>query len=132
MVVIDLNDEIVEMVVALQPIAAAIAIQPHRLVVVSAFRILAPGVFRPDRAHRQISTRPRMAIGTPPQLPRPEDAFLGPARALALGGLDGPASKRQRYGVSGRRQPAPLRIACGGADSNRGKRPLAQNSHISS
>ena len=65
-VVIDLDDEIVEVVVALEPVTAVIPIPPHRLIVMAALRIFAPGVFGPNGANRQESARPRMAVGAPP------------------------------------------------------------------
>ena len=65
-VVIDLDNEIIEVVVALQPIAAVILIQPYRLVVMTAVRVFAPGVLRPDGANRQESMRPRVTVGAPP------------------------------------------------------------------
>ena len=48
-VVIDLDDEIVEMIIARQPVAALTAAEPHRLVVMTVMRVFAPGVFGPDR-----------------------------------------------------------------------------------
>ncbi len=65
-VVIDLDDEIVEMIIALEPVTAMVAIPPHRLIVMAAPRIFAPGVVGPDDANRQESARPRMAVGAPP------------------------------------------------------------------
>src|ERR1700681_3238101 len=50
-VVIDLDDKIIEMIVALQPIAAAVGIELHRLVVMAAGGGLAPGVPGADGAH---------------------------------------------------------------------------------
>ena len=43
-VVIDLDDEVVEMILALQAVAAAVMIEPYRPVVMSVVRILAPGI----------------------------------------------------------------------------------------
>src|SRR5258707_1158389 len=93
-VVVDLDNEIVEVVVAPQPVAAAIAVQPHRSVVMSACGVFTPGVFRPYGADGQKCARPRMAVGAPPQLPRPERAFRGPSVALALVGPDAAAPQR--------------------------------------
>ena len=92
-VVIDLDNEIVEVVVAPEPVAAVIAIQLHRPVVVAAVGVLAPGVLGPDGANRQEGLRPRVPVGAPPQLPRPKRAFRGPAVALALVGDDSAASQ---------------------------------------
>src|ERR1700704_5741670 len=99
-VVIDLDNEIIEVIVALEPIAVAIAIQPHWLVVMTAPRVFAPGVLGPDGANRQKSARPRVAVGAPPQLPRPKCASRGTAIALALVGLDAAASESNRHGQS--------------------------------
>src|SRR6266403_5558352 len=83
-VVIDLDDESVEMIIALEPVTATVAIPPHRLIVMAALRIFAPGVVGPDGANRQESARPRMAVGAPPQLPGPEGAPWGSAIAFTL------------------------------------------------
>ncbi len=120
-VVIDLDNEIIEVIVAPQPVAAAIAIQPHRLVVMAVVRILAPGVFGADGANRQEGARSRVAVGAPPQLPRPEGAPWGAAIALALVGPDAAAPQRDRDGAPARGQPAPARIAGGGANPDRWK-----------
>src|SRR4030088_3095559 len=61
-VVIDLDNKIIEVIVALEPIAAAIAIQPHWLVVMAAPGVFAPGVFGSDSANRQKCTRSRVAV----------------------------------------------------------------------
>jgi hypothetical protein len=92
-VVIDLHDEIVEMIVALEPIAVLVTIPPHRLIVMAALRIFAPGVIGPDGANRQEGTWPRMAVGAPPQLPGPETASWGSAIAFTLVGPDAAAPK---------------------------------------
>src|ERR1700704_4477675 len=118
-VVIDLDNKIIEVIVALEPIAAAIAIQPHRLVVMAAPGGFAPSVFGADSANPQKSTRPRVAVGAPPQLPGPERAFWGPAVALALVGPDSAAPERDRDGLAAHGQPAPARIAGGGANPDR-------------
>ena len=48
-VVVDLDDEIVEMVFAGQPVAGLAVAEPDRLIVMAVVRVLAPGVFGPDR-----------------------------------------------------------------------------------
>src|ERR1035437_754825 len=130
-VVIDLDDEIIEVVVALEPVAAVLAVQPHRLVVMAAQGIFAPGVFGPDDANRQKCTRPRVAVGAPPQSPWPERAFWRPAIAVALVGPDAAAPERDRHGLPAGGQPALARIAGGGANPDRGKRPVTQGCLIS-
>src|SRR5258705_13550071 len=110
-VVVDLDDKIVEMIVALERVTALVAIPPHRLIVVAALRIFAPGVFGPDGANRQESTRPRMAVGAPPQLPGPEDASRGAAIAFTLVGPDAAAPKGDGNDLPARGEPAAARIA---------------------
>ena len=52
-VVIDLDDEIVEVVIAPQTIATVVPVQSYRLVVMTAVGVFAPGVLRPDGANRR-------------------------------------------------------------------------------
>jgi len=125
-VVIDLDDKIVEMIVAPEPVAALAAIPPHRLIVVAALRIFTPGVVGPDGANRQERTRPRMAVGAPPQLPGPEDASWSSAIAFALVGPDTAAPKGNREGLPACGQPAPARIAGRALNPDRGKWPIAR------
>jgi hypothetical protein len=65
-VVIDLDDEVIEVILARQPVSGLIVDQPDRLVVMAVLRIFAPGIFGPDRPRRQIGLRPRMPVGAPP------------------------------------------------------------------
>src|SRR3981189_2943637 len=123
-VVIDLDNKIVEMVVAFEPVAAAIGVAPHRLVVMAAAGIFAPGGLRSNGANREKCPRPWVAVGTPPQLPGPERAFWGPAVALALVRPDSAAPERDLYGSPVRRQPAPAGIAGGSVNADRGNRPI--------
>ena len=125
-VVIDLDNEIIEMIVAPEPVAALLAIQPHRLVVIAAPGIFAPGVVRLDGANRQKSAGTWMAVGAPPQLPRPERAFRGPAIAFALIGPDAATPKCDGHYLAACHQPAPARIAGSGANSDHGQGPIAQ------
>jgi len=125
-VVIDLDNEIVEVVVALQPVAAVVPIQPYRLVVVTAPGVFAPGVLRPDGANRQERMRPRVTVGAPPQSPRPEGPFRGPAIALALVGDDAAAPKCDRDRLTAGREPASAGIPGSGANSHHGERPITQ------
>jgi hypothetical protein len=65
-IMIDLDDEVVEVILARQPVAGLVVVQPDRLVVVTIVRIFAPGVSGPDRLRRQIGLRPWMPVGAPP------------------------------------------------------------------
>jgi len=49
-VMIDLDNEIIEVVVARESIGAATGLEPYRLVVMAALRIFAPGVHGPNGA----------------------------------------------------------------------------------
>ena len=60
---VDLDNEIIEVIVTREPIAAMIAVQPNRLVVVTVARIFAPGVLGADGANRQKRAWSRMTIG---------------------------------------------------------------------
>src|SRR5665213_172735 len=93
--------------------------------------ILAPGILRSDGANGEVGPRPRVAVGAPPQLPRPKGAPGGAAIALALVGPDATAPERHRDGPPARGQPAPARIAGGGANCYRGQRPVVRVYHIS-
>src|SRR5258708_2333949 len=83
-VVIDLDMEVVGGIVAFGRVAALGRTEPHRLVVMAAAGVFAPGILGPDGADRQESARPGVAIGPPPQLSRPEAAFWRPTVAFAL------------------------------------------------
>src|SRR6185312_14268883 len=95
-VVIDLDDEIVEVILARQPVPRLIADQADRLVVMAVLRVFAPGIFEPDRPDRQKGAWLRMAVGAPPQLPGVESAPGGSAVALALVGQNAAAAKCHR------------------------------------
>src|SRR5882757_11204040 len=125
-IMVDLDNKIIEMVVACQPVAAVIAAEPHRLVVVSVGRVLAPGVIWANRAHSQKSPRPTMTVGAPPQPPRIERAPRGAAVALALVGLDAVTPQRDRHGPALRRQPAPAGVSGGGVDGDARQRPITR------
>ena len=130
-VVIDLDDEIVKVVLARQPVAGLTAHQANRLIVAAVVRVLAPGVFGADRPHRQIGPRSRMAIGAPPQLQRTVRAFRGAAVALPFVGEDAAAAKCHRHAPAVRRQPAPARVAGSPVDPYCRQRPITRSCLIS-
>src|SRR5690349_23453664 len=92
-VVVDLDDEIVEMVVAGEPIARLLAVEADRPIVMPVRRVLAPGVLGTDRAGGQKGLRPSVTVGPPPQLPGMKRALWRAAIALALVGQDAAAAK---------------------------------------
>src|SRR5262245_58346676 len=83
-VVVDLDDEIVEVILALQAVAGFACGTAHRLVIVAVGRIFAPGVFGLDRPGGNVRLGADMAVGPPPQSPGMEDAARGAAIAFAL------------------------------------------------
>src|SRR5258708_38223119 len=110
-ILIDLDDGVVEVMLAREAVFGLVTRQPDRLVVATVVRILAPGVFGLDRPRRQIGLRLRMAVGAPPQLQRAEGPPRGATIALALVGQDAAAAKCHRYGPAVRGQPTPAGIA---------------------
>ena len=127
-VVIDLDDEIVEVVVApsagrrraRDPAGSAgcsgdLAGSSHQA---SSGPMARTGRKRP---------RPRMAVGPPPQLPRPEGALRGAAIALALVGQRCRRAPARPESVCPPAVSQPRRgIAGGGANPDHGKRPIAR------
>src|SRR5438067_6680632 len=95
-IVVDLDDEVVEMLLAPQPVAGLAARETNRLIVMPVGRVFAPGMFGTNRANRQEGLGPDMTVGAPPQPAWMEDAAGGAAVALALVGLDAATSKRDR------------------------------------
>jgi len=128
---IDLDNEIIEVVVARQSIAAATGLEPYRLVVMAALRIFAPGVRGSNGADGQECAWPRVAVGTPPQLPGPKGALRGSAIAFALVGPDAAAPKGDRYGLAVGDKPPPAPVAGGGVNPDRGSRPITRDCLIS-
>jgi len=96
--VVDLDDEIVEMVLARQPVAALLAPEPDWPIVMAITRVFAPGILRPDGVSGDKAAWPRMTIGPPPQFSRMKDAPRRAAIALALVGKDAAAPERDRDG----------------------------------
>src|SRR5918992_2057461 len=92
-VVIDFDDEVVEVILARQPVTSLIPDQTDWLVITAVLRVLAPGIFLPDRPNRQIGPRSGMAVGAPPQLQRMIDASRSTAVALPFVGEDAAAAK---------------------------------------
>src|ERR1700685_3578674 len=114
------------MIVAPQPVAAVMMIQPNGPVVMAAAGVLAPAVLRANGTCRQKGAWPRVAIGAPPYLSRPKGPPRRSAIALALVGNDAatPQGDRNRLRAGGK--PAPAGTASGGADPNRRERPVTQ------
>ena len=116
---VDFDDQVVESVVATEPVAWFIGRPTKGPVVAAVVRILAPGVGRADPAHRQRSVRPRQAIGPPPQPDRMKPAARGAAVALALVGLDSGAAERDRDDEAPGKEPALRALAGPAGDADR-------------
>jgi hypothetical protein len=106
-IMVDLDHEIVEMVVAPQPVTRRGARQSHRAVVSAVAPVLAPGVASADPPDGQRRARPRAAIGTPPQPDRPECPARRRAVAFAFVGANARVPKGHGAARRPGNQPAP-------------------------
>src|ERR1700751_285013 len=130
-VVIDLDDEVVKVVVTPEPVAALVRAKFDRPVIMAAVRVLAPGVFRSNRADWQERHGPRMAVGAPPQSAWPENASGRAAIALPLVGDDAAAPQRDRDGLSASHQPTAAAVAGGSADPDCRERAITSFCSVS-
>jgi hypothetical protein len=87
-VVVDLNDEVVEAVGALEPVPRLAGPTPNGAVVAPVGRIFAPGVGRADTPQREKAPRPGKPIGPPPKAQGMKTTARGAAIAFALIGSD--------------------------------------------
>ena len=122
-VVIDLDDEIVEMILAPEPVAGFIGPALERTIIAPVGGILAPGVVRSNRPDRQLRPRPRGAIGAPPEPPQLEQAARRATVAFALVGLNPSAPERYRDGEGARDQQAFSPMPRSGTHREQIKRP---------
>jgi len=112
LVMVDFDDEIVEVVVALEPIAWFSGRAPERPIVAPIGGILAPGIGGTDPPHRQETARPQAPVCAPPKPHRMEQARRRAAVTLALSGADAAASERHNECIGAGPQPA-LRAPAG-------------------
>lgn len=119
-IVIDLDDEIVEMIVAHQPVAGFAGSARDRLVVMPVGRVFRPGIGMRNRANRQMRSRAGIPVGPPPQPDRMEDTSRCAAIAFELVGLDSAAPQRDRQGMRSGSKPALGWPAGGGMNGNHG------------
>src|SRR5579864_3832038 len=122
-VVVDLDDEVVKVIIASEPIAGLVNGELDRLVVMPAGGVFAPGVVLPDRANREVRFGPRVAVGAPPKPPGTEYTLRGSAVALALIGNDSASSQGDGNGPWTGGQPAAAGIAGPGANTDRRQGP---------
>jgi hypothetical protein len=125
-VVIDLDDEIIEVIVTREPVAAILTAKLDRLVIKAARRVFTPGILGTDGANRQKRLWPRRAIGAPPQSPWPESPFRGSSVALALAGDDSTSPQRDRDRVLTGHEPAAAGVTGSSPDLNRRQRLAAR------
>jgi hypothetical protein len=119
-VVVDLDNDVVEPVLAPQPVAWFNGRPPERAIVPPVSRIFAPGVGRADPAGRQRGPRQGKPVRPPPQSRGPERTARGAAIALALIGLDTAAAERDWHAPRAGAKKAPRWPAGSGPDMNGG------------
>ena len=92
-VVVDLDNEIVEIILARKPVGGNVGTHFDRAIVAAVGGVLAPSVGRRNTLHRQRRGWPWMLVGPPPKLPQSKAAARRTAVALALVGLDPATTK---------------------------------------
>ena len=110
-IVINLDDEVIKIVHACQPISACACGYFDRPIVLAVSGIFAPTVRRGYALYRQRCRRAWVLVRAPPQTPEPEAAARRGAIALALVGLDSAVSKRHWKSQQPCPEPAPACIA---------------------
>jgi DNA-binding response OmpR family regulator len=124
-VVIDLDDEVVEAVIAPQSIAWFIGRADEGPIVPAIDGIIAPCEPWGDAARRQQGPRPQEAVGPPPQAEQAKAAARGPAVAFSLVGADARSPQDDRHGERSRQQHAAGAIARPGAHPDQWKRQVS-------
>jgi hypothetical protein len=94
--VVDLDHDVVEAVVAPEPVAGFPGGAPERPVVAAVRRVFAPRNRGIDAANRELRRRARPAIRPPPQLPQAKAVARRYAVAFALVRPDAGAAKDDR------------------------------------
>ena len=124
-VVIDLDDDVVEPILAPKPVAWFNGRLVERPIVAPVLRVLAPGVGPTDAAGWQHGLGWGEPIGPPPQPQRPEGASRSAAIALALVGADATSAECDRHAPRTCPKPALRGPAGPRPDMNRPeRRPL--------
>src|SRR5262245_8573858 len=131
-VVVDLDDEVVQMVVAPKPVAWVIGRPSVGPVVATVARQLAPGEVWLDPPNRKRGARPRRAIRTPPEADEMEPAARGRAVALALVSSNPGAAENDRDGTVPSKQNATRTRTGPGAHADQPQSQLQHGSWRSS
>src|SRR5664279_148832 len=129
-VVVDLDNEVVQIVLARQPISFGIRRHFYAPIIMAVGWILAPAVVGHDALRRQHRGRARMPSGPPPQPLEPECAARRRAVALAFIGFDAATPERDRQGQRPRRQPAAAWVAWFSLDDKARERVFSHGLHI--
>jgi hypothetical protein len=95
-VVVDLDNEVVEMVIAPEPVAGLVGPAAERTVVAPFSGVLAPGIVGPDRPDWKLRPRARVSVCPPPELPQLEQATRRSTIALAFVGPNTSTPQRNR------------------------------------
>jgi hypothetical protein len=121
-IVVDLDNQIIEAVVAAEAVAWFIGRPPERPIITPVMRIFAPGIVRPYAANGQRCTRPLHAVGTPPQPHRVKYAVRRAAVTFMLQGPDTGSPERNRQGQGAGNQPTLRPAPRPSADADGGER----------
>jgi DNA-binding response OmpR family regulator len=124
-IVVDLDNEIVEVVLAAEPVAWFIGRALKGVVIAAIGRVLAPGVVRRDPAGRKAGLRAFQAIGAPPQADGMESSNWRTVVAFALRGPDSAASEGDLQRFAARNEPALRPQTRPGSNANRAERRSA-------
>jgi hypothetical protein len=101
-VVVDFDDQVVQIVLAHQPVARLASLSNHRTIIPSITGIFAPGIRVANRPDRKRGLRAGDSVLSPPQALQAKAAARGPAIALELIGHDaGSAQGDRECGISG-------------------------------
>jgi hypothetical protein len=111
-IVVDFDDQVVERVVATEPVAWFSGRPAEGPIVTAVMRVFAPSVGWTDPAPGKPGLQVRQPIGTPPQPDRMKPAVRGAAIAFALIGLDAAPAERDRDDQGSGKKPA-LRLPAG-------------------
>ena len=103
-VVVDFNNQIIELIVAPQPVTGAVWRYRDVAIVAPVSWILAPGVARADSPPWEQRDRARHAVGAPPQPPEVKNAARRCAVAFPFVRPNAAATERYRKGNQARNQ----------------------------
>ncbi len=124
-IVVDLDDEVVEVILAPEPVARLVGPAAEGAVVAPVGGVLVPGIVRADRPDRKPRARPRRAVRPPPQPPQLKAATRRAPVAFALVGPDTAAPERHRNRQPPRREQAFSPLPGSGTHPEQTERPAS-------